>query len=168
MGAHQGPSCAAHAQPLRTSYRRLALGQGLSGAILKTGFEKVPGWESLYVHRERGIFLGVYVDDFHMAGKAEFMQQTWADLRDKEKGNLSIGPEIPFDHNTYLGCSQVDVEPDMEAVNEKCKLYQFIHSCLPNKLKMRCKGNYRILLRKLSRGNPVALCLQKSQKEEKH
>ena len=37
-------------------------------AILKAGFEKIPGWECLYVHRKQKLFLSVYVDDFRMAG----------------------------------------------------------------------------------------------------
>ena len=38
--------------------------------IISCGFEKVLGWESLYVHKRLQVFLGVYVDDFHAAGKA--------------------------------------------------------------------------------------------------
>ena len=30
---------------------------------LKHGWEKIPNWECLFVHRERGLFLSVYVDD---------------------------------------------------------------------------------------------------------
>ena len=38
-------------------------------AILKAGFEKIPGWECLLVHRRKQLFLSVYVDDFRMAGQ---------------------------------------------------------------------------------------------------
>ena len=31
--------------------------------LLKHGWEKVPNWECLFVHREKGLFLSVYVDD---------------------------------------------------------------------------------------------------------
>ena len=31
--------------------------------LLKHGWEKVPNWESLFVHREKGLFLSVYVND---------------------------------------------------------------------------------------------------------
>ena len=30
---------------------------------LKHGWEKIPNWECLFVHREKGLFLSVYVDD---------------------------------------------------------------------------------------------------------
>ena len=43
----------------------------LEDKLLKLGWEKVPGWECLFVHRESQAFLSVYVDDFKMAGKAD-------------------------------------------------------------------------------------------------
>ena len=38
---------------------------------MKHGWEKIPNWESLFVHREKGLFLSVYVDDIKLAGKKE-------------------------------------------------------------------------------------------------
>ena len=35
----------------------------LRKAYSKYGWEKVPNWESLFVHRQKGLFLSVYVDD---------------------------------------------------------------------------------------------------------
>ena len=37
--------------------------------LLKHGWEKIPNWECLFVHREKGLFLSVYVDDLKLAGK---------------------------------------------------------------------------------------------------
>ena len=37
--------------------------------LLKHGWEKIPNWECLFVHREKGLFLSVYVDDMKLAGK---------------------------------------------------------------------------------------------------
>ena len=58
---------------------RLALyGHPLSGAywekhcdekLRSIGFEKVPDWESCYVHKTLKLILLVYVDDFKLAGK---------------------------------------------------------------------------------------------------
>ena len=31
--------------------------------LLKHGWEKIPNWECLFVHREKGLFLSVFVDD---------------------------------------------------------------------------------------------------------
>ena len=36
---------------------------------LEHGSEKSLNWECLFVHRARGLFLSVYVDDIQMAGK---------------------------------------------------------------------------------------------------
>ena len=36
---------------------------------LKYGWEKVSNWECLFVHREKGLFLSVHVDDIKLAGK---------------------------------------------------------------------------------------------------
>ena len=37
--------------------------------LLKYGWEKVSNWECLFVHREKGLFFSVYVDDIKLAGK---------------------------------------------------------------------------------------------------
>ena len=37
--------------------------------LLKHGWEKIPNWECLFVHRGKGLFLSVYVDDIKLAGK---------------------------------------------------------------------------------------------------
>ena len=39
--------------------------------LLKHGWEKIPNWECLFVHREKGFFLSVYVDDIKLAGKKQ-------------------------------------------------------------------------------------------------
>ena len=39
--------------------------------LLKYGWEKVSNWECLFVHREKGLFLSVYVDDIKLTGKKQ-------------------------------------------------------------------------------------------------
>ena len=39
--------------------------------LLKNGWKKIPNWECLFVHREKGLFLSVYVDDIKFAGKKQ-------------------------------------------------------------------------------------------------
>ena len=39
--------------------------------LLKHGWEKIPNWECLFVHREKGLFLSVYVDDIKKIGWKE-------------------------------------------------------------------------------------------------
>ena len=39
--------------------------------LLEHDWEKVPNWECLFVNREKGLFLSVYVDDIKLAGKEQ-------------------------------------------------------------------------------------------------
>jgi hypothetical protein len=87
--------------------------------LQQAGFEKVKGWESLYVHNELQVFLGVYVDDFHMAGKSTGMKKAWELI----KTNITLGKIEPFAGNTYLGCTQHDVEVPENEVKEKHDLF---------------------------------------------
>ena len=43
----------------------------LEKILLKYGWEKVSNWECLFVHREKGLFLSVDVDDIKLAGKKQ-------------------------------------------------------------------------------------------------
>ena len=45
--------------------------------LLKHGWEKVPNWECLFAHREKGLFLSVYVDDIKLAGKKQNLDPMW-------------------------------------------------------------------------------------------
>ena len=45
--------------------------------LLKHGWEKIPNWECLFVHREKGLFLSVYVDDIKLAGKKQNLDPMW-------------------------------------------------------------------------------------------
>ena len=47
----------------------LLWGRQFEKVLLKHGWEKIPNWECLFVHREKGLFLSVYVDDMQLAGK---------------------------------------------------------------------------------------------------
>ena len=37
--------------------------------LLQHGLEKIPNWECLFVHSEKGLFLSVYVDDIKIGWK---------------------------------------------------------------------------------------------------
>ena len=41
--------------------------------LLKHGWEKIPNWECLFVHRDKGLFLSVYVDDIKLAGRNKIL-----------------------------------------------------------------------------------------------
>ncbi len=91
--------------------------------LIKEGFESVPGWECLYVHRAKKLFLSVYVDDFKAAGDGNSLLSLHSDL----KKNMNLDPPVKFDQSVYLGCEQRDVTIPQELVEEK---NQFIDSIL--------------------------------------
>ena len=45
--------------------------------LLKYGWVKVSNWECLFVHREKGLFFSVYVDDIKLAGKKQNINPMW-------------------------------------------------------------------------------------------
>ena len=92
----------------------------LESKLLGLGWEKVPGWECLFVHREKQAFLSVYVDDFKMAGKAENLAGLWAALKTK----VDLDPPSPMNHQVYLGCNQHDVPPITHLINEKQNMFR--------------------------------------------
>ena len=67
--------------------------------LLKHGWEKIPNWECLFVHREKGLFLSVYVDDIKLAGKKQNLDPMWK-LLNKE---VDLGEPTSFLDHVYLG-----------------------------------------------------------------
>ena len=45
--------------------------------LLQYSWEKVSNWECLFVHREKGLFLSVWVDDIKLAGKNQNIDLMW-------------------------------------------------------------------------------------------
>ena len=80
---------------------------GKNKVLFELLWEKVVGWECLCVHREKGLFLSVYVDDFKMVGKSENMEPMWRLLGQ----HLDLEPETELSDNVYLGCTQRMTEP---------------------------------------------------------
>ena len=70
--------------------------------LLQHSWEKVSNWECLFVHRQKGLFLSVYVDDIKLAGKKQNIDPMWKVLnKDADLGE----PTSFFDH-VYLECTQ--------------------------------------------------------------
>ena len=69
--------------------------------LLKHGWEKIPCWERLFVHREKGLFLFVYVDDRKLAGKKNF-DQMWKVLN-KEACILGMHSTTMPNKRRYCG-----------------------------------------------------------------
>ena len=70
--------------------------------LLKHGWEEIPNWECLFVHREKGLFLSVYVDDIKLAGKKQNLDPMWKVLN-KE---VDLGEPTSFLDHVYFGCTQ--------------------------------------------------------------
>ena len=70
------------------------------------GWEKIPNWECLFVHREKGLILSVYEDDIKLAGKKQNLDPMWKVLN-KE---VDLGEPTSFLDHVYLGCTQRQCE----------------------------------------------------------
>ena len=81
--------------------------------LLKYGWEKVFNWECLFVHREKGLFLSVYVDDIKLAGKKQNIDPMWKVLN-KE---VDLGEPTSFLDHVYLGCTQRQCEISKDIVD---------------------------------------------------
>ena len=74
----------------------------LEKILLKHGWEKIPNWECLFVHREKGLFLSLYVDDMKLAGKKQNINPMWKVIN-KE---VDLGEPTSFLDHENLGCTQ--------------------------------------------------------------
>ena len=81
--------------------------------LLQHGWEKVFNWECLFVHREKGLFLSVYVDDIKLAGKKQNIDPMWK-LLNKE---VDLGEPTSFLDHVYLGCTQRPCETSKDIVD---------------------------------------------------
>ena len=72
--------------------------------LLKYGWEKVSNWECLFVHRQKGLFLSVYVDDIKLAGKEQNINPMWKILMK----DVDLEEPTSFVDNVSLGCTQRD------------------------------------------------------------
>ena len=81
--------------------------------LLKHGWGKIPNCEWLFVHREKGLFLSVYVDDIKLAGKKQNLDPMWK-LLNKE---VDLGEPTSFLDHVYLGCTQRHCEISKDLVD---------------------------------------------------
>ena len=82
----------------------------------------MPGWECLFQHKAKQLFLSIYVDDFKMAGRAENLKPMW----EKIGKLIELEDPTPFHQSNYLGCQQYDVEPDFKLLENKTQLIEDI------------------------------------------
>ena len=106
-------------------------GHPLAGLLWERQFEKVQNIEawmgensklgmSLFVHREKGLFLSVYVDDIKLAGKKHNIDPMWKVLN-KE---VDLGEPTSFLDHVYLGCTQRQCEISKDIVDNYRTMFE--------------------------------------------
>ena len=88
--------------------------------LLQARLGKVPNWECLFVHREKGLFLSVYVDDIKLAGKKQNLDPMWKVLS-KE---VDLGEPTSFLDHENLGCTQRRCETRKHIVDNKRTMFE--------------------------------------------
>ena len=108
---HQWPKSWSSMEDPVVPLERNLYGHPLAGLLWKKQFEnillqhcweKVSNWECLFVHREKGVFSSVYVDEIKLAGIKENIDPMWKVLN---KG-VDLGESTSFLDHVYLVCTQ--------------------------------------------------------------
>ena len=81
--------------------------------LLKYGWEKVSNCECLFVHREKGLFLSVCVDDIKLAGK----KQNIVPMRKVLNKEFDMGEPTSFLDHENLGCTRRQCEISKDIVD---------------------------------------------------
>ena len=76
--------------------------------LLKHGWEKIPNCECLFVHREKGLFLSVYVDDKKLGCKET---KSWSDVETTQQRSR-------FVRNQHLSC----IMYTWDALKRQCEI----------------------------------------------
>ena len=86
----------------------------------KAIWEKIPNCECLFEHREKGLFLSVYVDDIKFVGKKQNLDLMWKVLN-KE---VDLGEPTSFLDHVYLGCTQRQCETSKDIVDNYRTMFE--------------------------------------------
>ena len=108
----------------RNSYGHLLAGllweRQFEKILLKRCWEKIPNWECLFVHREKGLFLSVYVDDIKLAGKKQNLDPMWKVLNNE----VDLGEPTSFLDHVYLGCTQTTMRNKQDTVDNYRTMFE--------------------------------------------
>ena len=74
-----------------------------------------------FVHREKGLFLSVYVDDIKLAGKKQNLDPMWKLLQQKSRFGIT---NISFLDHVYLGCTQRQCQVSKDIVDNYRTLFE--------------------------------------------
>ena len=95
---------------------------------------------ALFVHREKGLFLSVNVDDIKLAGKKQNLDPMWKVLN-KE---VDLGEPTSFLDHVYLGCTQRKCEISKDIVDNYRTMFESRISCGGGLEKLPSLQNLRI------------------------
>ena len=110
----------------------------------------------IFVHRERGLFLSVYVDDINLAGKRENIDPMWKGLN-KE---VDFGEPTSFLDHVYLGCTQRQCEISKDIVDNYRTIFESRISAGATE-KLPCSGNIRISSRSYDMEGHAKKCVER-------
>ena len=72
------------------------------------------------MHREKGLFLSVYVDDIKLAGKKQNLDPMWKLL----KKEVDLGEPTSFLDHVYLGCTQRQCQISKDIVDNYRTMFE--------------------------------------------
>ena len=111
--------------------------------LLKYVWEKVSDWECLFVHREKGIFLSVYVDDIKLAGEKQNIDPMWKVVN---KG-VDLGEPTSFFDHVFLVCSQRQCEISKDIVDSYRTMFESrISAGVSKEITIPSKSSYFIMV----------------------
>ena len=87
---------------------------------MKYGWEKVSNCECLFVHREKGPFQSVCVDDIKLAGKKQNLDPMWQGLNQE----VDLGEPTSFLDHVYLGCTQRKCQISKDIVDNSRAMFE--------------------------------------------
>ena len=88
--------------------------------LLQHGWEKFSNWECLFVHRQKGLFLSVYVDDIKLAKKKQNLDPMWQVLNNE----VDLGEPTSFVDHVYLVCAQRQCEISKDIVDNYRTMFE--------------------------------------------
>ena len=72
---------------------------------------------------KKQLFLFCYVDEYKMAGKKEKISPMWEALK---KQGIDLEPPVSLKTNTYFGCGQRLIKPDMDLIAKRREMFDRI------------------------------------------
>ena len=131
---HKWPKSWSSMEDLVVPLERNLYGHPFTGLLWERQFEKIPlkhdwgkipNWECLFVHREKGLFLSVYVDDIKLAGKKQNLDPMWKILLK----DVDLGEPTSYLDHVYVGCTQRLCQISKETVDNYKSMFEIQNFC---------------------------------------